>query len=239
MDDSAQAAGLKQKLENYQPSAATIALVKDTPILLLVGVSGAGKDSIKHKLLSTGRYHHIVSHTTRSPRENHGVLEQDGREYHFIDPAEAAQMLDGGEFVEAKIYSGNVYGTSVAEIQKAHDHHKIALTDMEVQGVAEYESISANVRALFILPPSFEVWQQRLEQRYDGDANPDDIKRRMQTAKHELEEALHKDYFRFVINDDLDAAVEVTDQIAHGAPVGKESEAAQSLARQLLSRLGN
>ncbi len=237
MDDSAQAAGLKQKLENYQPSAATIALVEDTSILLLVGVSGAGKDSIKHRLLETGKYHHIVSHTTRKPRENQGVLEQDGREYHFTNLVEAEKKLDNGEFVEAKMYSGNVYGTSVAEIQKAHDHHKIALTDMEVQGVAEYESISSNVIALFILPPSYEVWQQRLKQRYDGDADPEDIKRRMQTAKHELEEALHKKYFRFVINDDLDQAVEVADAIAHGAPAGQESETARALAQDLLSKL--
>lgn len=238
MDDSSQAAGLKQKLENYRPSAATIALVKDTPILLLVGVSGAGKDSIKQRLLESGNYHHIVSHTTRPPRENHGVPEQDGKEYHFITLAESEKMLDSGAYVEAKFYSGNVYGTSAAEIQAAHDDGKIALTDVEVQGVSEYMEISDKVCAIFVLPPSYEVWQQRLRSRYDDDIDPEDIRRRIQAAKYELEEALHKDYFRFVINDDLDAAVEATNQIAHGAPAGKESEAAHALAHDLLSRLG-
>ncbi|HET7060253.1 MAG TPA: hypothetical protein VFH99_02990 [Candidatus Saccharimonadales bacterium] len=237
MEDSAQAAGLKQKLQDYKPSAATIELVQNTPILLLVGVSGAGKDSIKHQLLKTRRYHHIVSHTTRRPRENQGILEQDGREYHFINLADAEKMLDDGAFVEAKMYSGNVYGTSAAEIQRAHDEHKIALTDIEVQGVAEYETITDSVQALFVLPPSYEVWQQRLKSRYEGVIEHEDIRRRMQTAKTELHEALQKDYFRFVINDDLDRAVETADTIAHGAPPGRESETARALAQDLLAKL--
>lgn len=237
MDDSAQAAGLKQKLEQYQPSAATVDLVQDTPILLLVGVSGAGKGSIVKELLKTDHYHYIVSHTTRRPRENNGVMEQDGREYHFINPATAEKMLDTGAYVEAKWYSGNIYGTSGAEIQAAHDENKIALTDIEVQGVAEYMEISSNVKAIFILPPSYEIWQQRLAKRYEDNIDPDDMKRRMQTAKHELQEALQKDYFRFVINDNLDHAVKAADDIAHGAPAGEESEAARVLAHSLLECL--
>src|ERR1017187_10625242 len=104
---------LARKLAAYKPAPATAKLVKSTPILLLVGPTGAGKDSLKDKLLATGQYHHIVSHTTRPPRINHGVVEQDGREYHFIDQATAEKMLDNKALIEAKIYSGNLYGTSV------------------------------------------------------------------------------------------------------------------------------
>jgi guanylate kinase len=239
MSEPAQINKLQHKLGAYQPSPETIELIRKTLIVLLVGVSGAGKDSIKQKLLATGEYHHIVSHTTRAPRENKGVMEQDGREYHFISLAEAEKMLDDRTFVEAKMYSGNIYGTSVAEIQKAHDDGKIALTDIEVQGVTEYKSIAPNVQAIFVLPPSYEVWQQRLKSRYkESDISPTDIMRRMQTADAELREALQKDYFRFVVNDDLDTAVTAVDAIAHGAPAGKESETAQALAKELLVQVG-
>lgn len=238
MSDPVRADELRQKLDNYEPSAATIELIRKTPIVLLVGVSGAGKDSIKQKLLATGQYHHIISHTTRAPRENKGVMEQDGREYHFIDLAEAAKMLDEQIFVEAKMYSGNIYGTSATEIQQAADEGKIALTDVEVQGITEYEALKANVQAVFVLPPSYEVWQQRLKSRYEeSDINPLDIARRMQTANAELHEALTKDYFRFVINGDLDEAVRTVEQIAHGEPAGKEAEAARALAKELLDQL--
>lgn len=238
MDDPALAAALKQKIQDYKPSAATIELVKNTPILLLVGVSGAGKNSIKQKLLDSGKYHHIVSHTTRAPRENDGVMEQDGLEYHFIDPATAEKMLDDGAYVEAKWYSGHIYGTSAAEIQRAHNDNKTAVTDIEVQGVAEYMSISPDVCPIFILPPNYEVWQQRLKKRYEDEIDPDDIYRRMQTAKQELHEALQKGYFRFIINDDLERAVADTDALAQGAPAGPEAENAKKVARELLERLG-
>lgn len=207
---------LRSLLETYSPSAKTVALVRSTPIVLLVGISGAGKDTIKHRLLETNEYHHIVSHTTRAPRENHGVFEQDGVEYHFISKEQAADMIRNGEFVEVKEYSGNIYGTSAAELQKAHDAGRIAVTDIEVQGVAEYKAISDGVIAEFILPPSYDEWQRRLMNRY-GDKGPDvaDIAKRMDTAIGELEEALAKEYYHFVINEDLDEAVRIVDRIAH------------------------
>ncbi|HEY5152503.1 MAG TPA: hypothetical protein VII55_00865, partial [Candidatus Saccharimonadales bacterium] len=135
---------LARKLSAYRPAQSTAELIKKTPILLLVGPTGAGKDSLKDKLLATGDYHHIISHTTRPPRINHGVIEQDGREYHFIDAHKAKKMLDDQALIEAKIYSGNLYGTSVAEIQAAKDEGKIAMTDIEVQGVAEYKTLDPN-----------------------------------------------------------------------------------------------
>jgi guanylate kinase len=209
-------ATLQELVDTYKISPAAIELVKTTPIVLLVGVSGAGKDTIKHQLLQTGKYHHIVSHTTRAPRENGGVMEQDGVEYHFITKEQAADMLRQGAFIEAKKYSDHVYGTSVAEIQKAHDEGKIAVTDLEVQGVAEYKKISPTVIAEFILPPNYGEWQRRLHSRYgDKVADPEDIARRMQTAIAELEEALDKPYYHFVVNENLDEAVEAVDSIAH------------------------
>jgi guanylate kinase len=143
-------------------------------------------------------------------------MERDGVEYHFITLEQAAMMLEKGEYVEAKKYGTNVYGTSASEIQKAKETGKIAITDLEVQGVAEYKAISANVIAEFILPPNFDEWQRRLHARYGAaGADPADMDRRMRTAITELEEALSKPYYHFVINDDLDTAVAKVDKIAH------------------------
>lgn len=203
-------------VDNYHITPEAMELVRLTPIVLLVGVSGAGKDTIKHRLLETGNYHHIVSHTTRPPRENGGVMERDGVEYHFITKERAAEMLRNGEFVEAKKYGDNIYGTSVAEIQRAHDDGKIAITDIEVQGVSEYKAISPTVIAEFILPPSYHEWQRRLHARYGKKgADPADIAKRMRTAIAELEEALDKPYYHFVINENLEEAVKAVDSIAH------------------------
>jgi guanylate kinase len=225
---------LKQKLESYQAAPKTAELLKNTPILLLVGISGAGKDSIKHELLKTGDYHHIVSHTTRAPRENHGAMERDGIDYHFTSLAEAEKMLDNQAFVEAKMYSGNIYGTSVAEIQKAHDTHKIATTTMEVQGVAEYMTIDPDTKAVFILPPSYKVWQERFTGRYGGTFDQEDYTRRLHTAGMELQHVLHTHYFHFVVNDSLEAAVAAVNRIATGVVTNPEQQTEARHVAELL-----
>lgn len=204
----------------------------------MVGVSAAGKDTVRTKLLVSGKYHHIISHTTRPPRANHGVMEQEGADYHFIDFSTVDKMLDKGEFVEAKCFSGNVYGTSVAEIRQAHDESKIAITDIEVQGVAEYMAITENAVPVFLLPPDFETWQKRLKGRYiDGQIDESDIKLRMETAKTELQEALEKPYFEYVVNDDLTNTIKIVDEIAHGNFSDKKNKQARDLAQDLLNKL--
>lgn len=223
-------------LDNYKPSDATVRLVRKTPITLLVGVSGAGKDTVKHKLLEIGDYHEFVSHTTRLPRENHGVMERDGIEYHFINLEESKRMLETGEYIEAKMYGDKVYGTSVAELKKASSDGKIVLNDIEVQGVAEYKAISGNVKAMFIVPPTYEEWRRRLLYRYgENGADPEDIKKRTQIAIEELEHALEVDYYHFIINDTLERAVFVIDEIAHGKDTftGKDEWAREQAAKLL------
>lgn len=205
---------LAPKLSIYKPAASTAELVKSTPILLLVGPTGAGKDALKDKLLDTGKYHHIISHTTRPPRINHGVLEQDGREYHFITKEIAETMLDDQSMIEAKIYSGNLYGTSVDEIQKAHDEGKVAMTDIEVQGVAEYKTLDPEVMAVFLLPPDFKTWQVRLQSRYGEVVDAADSRLRMQTALEEIEQLLNTDYYIAIINDDLETVFKSVSSLA-------------------------
>jgi guanylate kinase len=227
---------LARKLADYKPAKSAKKLVQDTPILVLVGPTGAGKDSLKDKLLKTGRFHHIISHTTRPPRINHGIIEQDGREYHFIDKQNAEKMLDDHALIEAKIYSGNLYGTSVEEIQKAHDEGKIAMTDIEVQGVAEYKTLDPHVMAVFLLPPDFHTWQARLQRRYGDVVDANDARLRMQTALDELDQLLTTNYYVALINDDLDTAFNqiktITESREHTTP---DEPAARAVAQKLVA----
>lgn len=232
---------LINKLNNYQPNPKVAELVNRVPTLLLVGISGAGKDTVKQLLLKSKDYHHIVSHTTRPPRKNQGVLEQDGVDYHFIDYKTAEHMLDNYGYVEAKRYGNNIYGTSVGEFQLAHDEQKIAITDLEVQGVAEYMRLAPDgVRPVFLLPPSYEEWQRRVAERYGDDrqGHSEDIKLREQTAKKELEHLLTTDYFYAVINENLETTTVTINAIAQGANTRAiEKTRALSLAENILTHL--
>ena len=229
---------LIRKLADYKTPPQAIELVRSTQIVLLVGITAAGKDTVIGELLKTGDYHYIVSHTTRPPRYNHGILEQDGMEYHFISFDEAERMLDNQEFIEAKqVHNSNIYGTSIAEIQTAKDKSEIAVTEVEVQGVAEYRAISDTVVPIFLLPPNFDTWQERLSKRYGGDADAGEIRQRIRTAKDELQDALDKKYFEFVVNENLSETIPIVDKIAHGKLSAKKNEQSKQIARHLMQEI--
>ncbi len=228
---------LEQKVYQYKPPATVQSVLSGTKTVFLVGTAGAGKDTVMQKLLSNSNYHFIISHTTRAPRENHGVIEVDGEDYHFIDLAIAEKMIDNQEFVEVKYVHGNVYGTSLAGLELAHKNGSIAISDIEVQGVAEYRALSSEVMPIFLLPPDFETWIKRLKQRYIGNIDENELIKRLNTAKQELLEALEKPYFEYVINKDLDTTVRIVDEIAHGSKSSAKNEQAKTIAKSLLKDL--
>lgn len=229
---------LEHLIETYAPPAHAVEIIKHAKIALLVGISGAGKDTIKKALLQEPGFEDIVSHTTRKPRENEGVLEIDGEDYHFISGDEARDMLTRGEFVEAKFVHGTVYGTSIAEVERASSH-SIAVTDVDVQGVAEYKDVSNGVVAIFIVPPSYDVWIARLKRRYT--TNEDFLRewpKRRDSAIKELTRALEVPYYHCVINDDLERAVTVTAEIARRPDVfTRKDDEARLAARDLLQQI--
>lgn len=230
---------LATRIAEYEPNEDVAELARSTKIALLVGISGAGKDTIKHELLKQPDYRDIISHTTRQPRKNNGVLETPDVDYHFIDDATAEKMLMNHEFIEAKFVHGIVYGTSTHELRKSHDAGKIAITDVDVQGVDEFKQLSSDVVAIFIIPPSYSVWRQRLSQRYEsGEAFAAEWDRRRGSAVSELQRALEVPYYHFIINDDLERAVHVTGEIAHRPDIfHREDDEARLRARDLLTAI--
>lgn len=231
---------LAQIVKNYTPSSDTVELIKTARITLLVGIAGAGKDTIKDQLLMSDDFRDIVSHTTRAPRENNGVQEVDGRDYNFINLTTALKLVDERAFVEVKAVHGDtLYGTSVAEIKAGQDAGKISITDVDVQGVGEYKRLSQSVVALFILPPSYEVWRERLAKRYKTNEELEaEWPKRRDSAIKELEFALSVPYYHFIINDELERSVRVAGEIAHKPDsFRREDDEARLVARDILDEL--
>jgi guanylate kinase len=231
---------LAELISHYQPTDSTVELVRSTKIALLVGISGAGKDTVKRELLKMADYRDIISHTTRPPRTNNGIDEVEGVDYHFVSNEAAERMVRDHEFVEAKLVHGTVvYGTSVAELQSAYQEHRIAITDIDVQGVAEYKELSPQVVALFILPPDFSTWRARLAQRYRTEAEfQAEWAKRRDSAIDELTHALEVPYYHFIINDELDHTVQIADEIAHKPDVfHRKDDEARLRARDLLEAI--
>ena len=214
-------------------------LVRKTKLLLIAGVVGGGKNTVINELLKGSEYHQIVSHTTRPPRNNHGVMEMDGTDYHFVTLAEAEKLVEEKAFVEVKYVHGNVYGTSVAELRAAHDEDMIAVTDIDIMGVVEYLDIKPDTHAIFLLPPSVETWLARLERRYGSLENHhDEIEKRLRTAYDEIKFIQQDDRFILVVNDDLETTVERIEQIVAGER-DHTSEFALTIAEHLLEYISH
>lgn len=227
-------------IAEYTPSPQAVELVRSARITLLAGIAGAGKDTIKTALLKDSAvYQDIVSHTTRAPRVNNGVPEVEGVDYHFVDQATALGMAERREFVEIKQVHDTIYGTSVDEVRRAHESGRIAITDVDVQGVDEYKQIAPNVVAIFILPPQYSVWRERLAKRY---STPEEFERewakRRASAVRELTRALSVPYYHFLINDDLERAVRVASEIScRGDSFLRKDDEARLRARDLLAAI--
>lgn len=226
-------------IENYQPTETAVELVKKANIALLAGISGAGKDTIKKRLLQDVTFSDIVSHTTRPPRRNNNRPEIDGVDYHFIDLEQAEQMVKNREFIEAKFVHGTVYGTSVAELQRIYEAGQSAITDIDVQGVAEYEALAPDNISIFLVPPDCQTWLERLKTRYVNDEEfQSEWPKRRDSAIRELKHVLEVPYYHVVINDDLDRAVCVCREIINrGDLFNQKDDEARLAARGLLDAI--
>ncbi len=227
---------LIQKAAAYRPPVAALGSIKQVPLLFAVGVTAAGKDTVLKRLVAShpDMFQFLVSYTTRLPRQNDGVMEQNGVDYHFIDTREAERMLDDGEFVEANYFAGNIYGTGIAEIARVQQTHKIGIKDVEVQGVTDYVQLGMNVKPVFLLPASFDIWWQRLTTRYGQNLGADNLDRRLNTARKELQCALDNDFFYLVVNDKLDDTVDAVAEIARNESIEHRPARAIEVIYQLI-----
>jgi guanylate kinase len=171
----------------------------DKPLLLIISSpSGAGKTTLTARLLADVKgLTFSISHTTRKPRLN----ETDGKEYHFVDRVEFERLIADGAFLEWAEVHGNLYGTSKAEIER-HRGDRGIVFDIDHQGARQIKSAAPDAVAVFILPPSMAVLEQRLRGRASEDEET--VQRRFKVAKGEI---AHYGLFDYVlVNEELEEA---------------------------------
>lgn len=220
-------------LADYKVSAASKRILKQTPLVMLAAPTSIGRNTIIRQLVQTGDYHFIVSDTTRKPRVNDGVPEQDGVEYWFRSETEVLADLQKGKFLEAAIiHNQQVSGISIRELEAAKGEGKIAITDIEIVGVHNVMDAKPDTIAIFVLPPSFDEWQRRIKRR--GQMPADEFRRRLESAAWEYAAALEHKYYHFVINDTVESATEHIHELVR---LGMVDKIAQTHARDLAERL--
>ena len=183
------------------------------PPLVLVAPSGAGKTTIARALVDgSDEFEFSVSATTRAPRPG----EVDGVDYHFLDVDAFEARVEAGGFAEWARVHDRYYGTPLTELDKARERGHQAVLDIDVQGALQILERVPDALVVFILPPSGAALLRRLAGR--GTEDRDEQIRRMRTAREELRAA--RQFERFVVNDDLESAVEEVRRIARGEASG-------------------
>ncbi len=168
-------------------------------LFIISGPSGAGKGTIYNRILELKpEMKKSVSVTTRAPRPG----EIEGVHYYFRTLEQYQEMIAGGEFLEtAQVYK-NCYGTPKAPVFRMLDEGCDVLFEIDTLGVKQVKARYPEAVAIFIMPPSFEILEQRLRGR--GTESEESIQRRLSAAKSELMKYNLFDYI--VFNDDIDKA---------------------------------
>ena len=163
--------------------------------------SGTGKTTVVERLvqvvpdLALSR-----SYTSRPSRPG----ECDGVDYNFITRTRFDEMIAGNEFLEWAEVFGNLYGTSAADAERELVRGRDVVLVIDVQGARQVRQRFTDTVAIFVMPPSYAVLEQRLRGRSkDPEAA---MQRRLQTARDEV--AAFSEYDYVIVNDELEACVD-------------------------------
>lgn len=207
----------KDILAKYVVSDRAQQVLQTLKLVLLVGPTASGRNTIIRELLKTGKYHFVISDTTRQPRTNDGVLEQNGSVYWFRSEEQVLADLKSGEFLEAELLHGQqVSGISIRELEASNNEHKVAITDVDLGGIHNVMKVKPDTISIMVLPPSFEEWQRRVVGR--GRMLPGEEKRRYETALNIFEDGLKNDYYKYIITEDTAQSVAIINAIVENKP---------------------
>ena len=172
-------------------------------LLILSAPSGCGKTTLLNRIMANlPNLAFSISHTTRPPR----LGEMHGKDYYFVDSPAFVAMRDQepSGFLEYAEVHGNLYGTSVEEVNRLRQQGLDVVLDIDVQGAAQVQAQTQTV-AVFIAPPSMAELEKRLRKR--GSETEASVVRRLENARKELACADRYDYL--LVNDQLDEATDI------------------------------
>jgi len=170
-------------------------------LFIVSAPSGAGKTTLVERLVEQLPHLRMSrSYTSRAARAG----ETDGVDYNFVSRARFEAMVDAGDFLEWAPVFGNLYGTCASETETLLDAGDDVVLVIDVQGARKVRARGVATTTVFVMPPSFDVLEQRLRGRSkDSEA---EIQRRLQVARDEV--AAFTEYDYVVVNDELPAAVD-------------------------------
>ena len=194
-------------MSTHEPDAHHPRLPTDTDnglLLIISGPSGVGKTTITRGVeRSIPGSVFSVSCTTRAKTE----ADVEGVDYHFVDAEEFQELIDQDAFLEWADVFGKRYGTRRKWVDEQLHRGRLVILEIDVEGAKQVKAKMPDAFSIFILPPSEEELLRRLQSRKRE--SEELIAKRFAEAQHEIAEAKSCDvYDRFIINEDLEAAIQ-------------------------------
>ncbi len=174
-------------------------------LVILSGVAGAGKDTIKKELIKRmENVESLPSYTSRPIREG----DVEGGTYHFVSREEFEKMIENKEFYEYDIHHNQYYGVSKKLLNEKIKSGKIIVKDIDVNGTENLIKLLGNeikVITIFLRVPKEEL-KHRLENRIDK-PSPQEVILRLNRFDYEESRI---DLYDYVLkNNDLEKTVQI------------------------------
>lgn len=180
---------------------------KEGKLIIFSAPSGAGKSTIVQALLNKGfNLEFSISATSRAPRGN----EKNGVEYHFLTPDEFRAKIKEEAFLEwEEVYENTYYGTLKSEVERICSVGNNIVFDVDVVGGVNIKKMYGDkALSIFVQPPSIDELKKRLISRGTDSSQ----KIEMRIAKAEKELSFASEFDKVIVNDNLEQALEATEQ---------------------------
>jgi guanylate kinase len=170
-------------------------------LIIVSAPSGAGKTTLVTEVLRLdSRVRPSISFTSRTPRAG----EIDGVHYHFVTFERFQSLIEAGELLEWALVHGNYYGTGRQAITDLRQAGFDVILTIDVQGEQQVRQFFSDAVTVFILPPSYQVLVERMDNR--GDTDNAAFRLRLRNALGEVASYRRFDYV--IVNDHLPEAVD-------------------------------
>lgn len=216
---------LPELTQGFQTSTEAKQRIGHIDLLMMVGGTGVGKTSVIKRL----GIPFVVTDTTRSIRPS----EINGLDYFFrTDYDQLADEIKNRKFVQVMLYpTGDFYGTRISAYPEV-GYAVFAVVSNLVPGFRQMgfnDTITA-----FVTPPSFIEWMDRLGK---SGMERENLEKRLAEAYRSYEFALNDPETVFILNDQLDYAVQQTKMLLAGRHDTEREIKARKAAKEIFENL--
>lgn len=126
-------------------------------IVILSGITGAGKSYLKKHIIEKLNFKNIVIVTTRDKRKN----EMNGIDKHFVTDEEFEHLKRIGKTSVAFDFLGNKYAYYTEDLNSLEN----SITELHYSTIKEFKKVAKNVISIYIKPQNIKHATEQLKLR--------------------------------------------------------------------------